>query len=580
MSGASGIEHAPQATSKTQSAWLSGQARLARAPLALAGAAPLLAGALLALQAWLLAGVLDQALAHGAGRDQLLRPIAAIVALILARAALAWLAERAGSRAAEFIKRQIRTALMRRLLQAGPQWTRQQVSGELASALVEQVEALDGFFAKYLPAAGAAVFLPIAFSVLLLPQSVVAGLLLLATAPLIPLFMALVGWGAEAASRRHVRSVARLSGFFADRLRGLATLKLHGRADDAAADVAAASNALRVRTLAVLRVAFLSSAVLEFFAALGVAGVAVYIGLRYLGMLGTPDPAFGLKAGFFCLLMAPEVYAPLRQFAAHYHDRAAARAAVTEIDRLFDGLPETARVAQGLASPASAPVPAATGPLDLLVRDLVVQADGRPMPVLREAGLQLSAGEHAVLMGASGAGKTTLLEALCGLRAVQGEIRLDGRSLAEWTEADLRARVALIGQKPYLFQGTIADNIRFARPDASDEQVMAAARLACVWEFAEVLPQGLDTPLGPRGVGLSGGQAQRVALARLFLRDAGLILLDEPTAHLDAATQDRVLDAVMAYARGRTLLLVTHSHEVAGRFARRLQLTDGKVGEA
>lgn len=536
----------------------------------------MLAGALLALQAWLLAGVLDQALVHGAGRDQLLWPIAAIVALILARAALAWLAERAGSRAAEFIKRHVRMALLHRLLQAGPQWTRQQVSGELASALVEQVEALDGFFAKYLPAAGAAVFLPIAFSVLLLPQSVVAGLLLLATAPLIPLFMALVGWGAEAASRRHVRSVARLSGFFADRLRGLATLKLHGRADDAVADVAAASNALRVRTLAVLRVAFLSSAVLEFFAALGVAGVAVYIGLRYLGMLGTPDPAFGLKAGFFCLLMAPEVYAPLRQFAAHYHDRAAARAAVAEIDRLFDGLPETARVAQDLASPPMSAL-AATGALSLHVQDLVVQAAGRPMPVLREASLRLFAGEHAVLMGASGAGKTTLLEALCGLRAAQGEIRLDGRSLGEWGEAELRARVALIGQKPYLFQGSIADNIRFARPDASDAQVMAAARQACVWEFAEVLPQGLDTLLGPRGVGLSGGQAQRVALARLFLRDAGLILLDEPTAHLDAATQDRVLDALMAYARGRSLLLVTHSHDVARRFTRRLQLVDGKV---
>lgn len=578
MSAASSIEHAPQPASRVQSAWLSGQAKLARAPLVVAGAAPLVAGALLALQAWLLAGVLDAALAHGADRSQLIRPIAAIGFLILLRAALAWLAERAGANAAETIKHRIRLALFDRLLRAGPQWTRQQVSGQLASALVEQTDALEGFFAKYLPAVGAAGVLPVVFSALLLPQSIVAGLLLLVTAPLIPVFMALVGWGAEAASRRHARSIARLSGFFADRLRGLSTLKLYGRADDAALDVAQASEALRTRTMAVLRVAFLSSAVLEFFAALGVAGVAVYIGLRYLGMLGAPDPGFGLKAGFFCLLMAPEVYAPLRLFAAHYHDRAAARAAVAEIDRLFDGLPSTGKLIFDDAPQASAAGSAVA--LSLAVEGFTVEAPGRPLSVLRDASLHLAAGDHAVLMGASGAGKTTLLEAVCGLRKARGEILLGGRPLQSWAEPELRARVTLIGQKPYLFQGTIADNIRFARPDASADEVADAARRACVWEFAQTLPQGLDTPLGPGGAGLSGGQAQRVALARLFLRDAGLLLLDEPTAHLDAATQERVIDAIVEHARGRTLLLVTHSSAVAGRFARRLRLIDGKVIDA
>ncbi|WP_019936996.1 thiol reductant ABC exporter subunit CydD [Bordetella sp. FB-8] len=575
MSGLSGIEHAPQSASKVQSAWLSGQARLARAPLAVAGAAPLLAGALLALQAWLLAGVLDAALVHGASRAQLLRPISSIGCLILLRAVLAWLAERAGARAAETIKHRIRLALFDRLLRAGPQWTRRQVSGELASALVEQTDALEGFFAKYLPAVGAAGVLPVAFSVLVLPQSIVAGLLLFITAPLIPVFMALVGWGAEAASRRHARAIARLSGFFADRLRGLSTLKLYGRADDAAVDVAQASEALRARTMAVLRVAFLSSAVLEFFAALGVAGVALYIGLRYLGLLGAPDPAFGLRAGFFCLLMAPEVYAPLRQFAAHYHDRAAARAAVAEIDRLFDGLPEPGEPVSDTAAQAVAPGVAQA--LSLTAQALTVDAPGRPQAVLREAQLRLAAGEHVVLMGASGAGKTTLLEALCGLRTARGEILLDGTPLQDWQEPELRARVALIGQKPYLFQGTIADNIRFAKPDASLAEVADAARRACVSEFAQAMPRGLETTLGPRGAGLSGGQAQRVALARLFLRDAGLVLLDEPTAHLDAATQERVIESIVEYARGRSLLLATHSHAVARHFARRLQLVEGSV---
>jgi ATP-binding cassette subfamily C protein CydD len=292
-------------------------------------------------------------------------------------------------------------------------------------------------------------------------------------------------------------------------------------------------------------------------------------------MLGAPDPGFGLKAGFFCLLMAPEVYAPLRQFAAHYHDRAAARAAVAEIDRLFDGLPATGQPAPDAAPTAIAANTSAA--LSLTVQGLTVEAPGRPRAVLRDAELRLAAGEHAVLMGASGAGKTTLLEAVCGLRAARGGILLGGRPLPDWNEPDLRARIALVGQKPYLFQGTIADNIRFAKPGASVDEVADAARRACVWEFAEGLPQGLETPLGPRGAGLSGGQAQRVALARLFLRDAGLVLLDEPTAHLDAATQARVIDAIADYARGRSLLLVTHSHAVAERFARRLHLVDGKV---
>lgn len=343
MSGASGIEHDPAAAlnkpPREHSRWLAMRARAARVPLAVAGAAPLIGGVLLVIQAWLLARVLDQAIVQGAARAELATSIVAISALMLARAALAWLGERAGAAAAERIKRQVREALFARLLALGPQWSRQRASGELASAMVEQVEALDAFFAKYLPAMGAAAVLPVAFAVVVLPVDVITGLLLLVSAPLIPLFMALVGWGAEAASRRHLQAFARLSGFFADRLRGLATLKLYGRAEAEEQSVVAASDALRQRTMAVLRIAFLSSAVLEFFAAQGVAGVAVYIGLTYLGFLDVRASVLTLQGGFFCLLLAPEVYGPLRQFAAHYHDRAAARAAVAQIARTFDGLP-------------------------------------------------------------------------------------------------------------------------------------------------------------------------------------------------------------------------------------------------
>ncbi|CAM4379648.1 thiol reductant ABC exporter subunit CydD [Bordetella muralis] len=610
---------------REQSRWLSAQARVPRLPLIVAVGAPLLGGVLLVVQAWLLARVLDAAIVSQAPRSALLGDIALIIVLMLVRAGLAWASERAGAHAAESIKQRIRVALFDRLVGRGPVWSRTQVSGELASAIVDQVEALDGFFSRYLPAAVSAAILPLAFAVVLLPFDWIAGLLLLVTAPLIPLFMALVGWGAEAASRRHVRAFARLSGFFADRLRGLSTLKLYGRAQAEASSVAMASEAVRKRTLSVLRIAFLSSAVLEFFAALGVAGMAVYFGLSYLGFLDVRATPLTLQVGFFCLLMAPETYAPLRQFAAHYHDRAAARAAAAQIAASFEGLPDTSALfgdsdiaavepvevhaavasdedsakhsssgGSGVAVSADARAVVQWGATHVTgtsadtcaagfavsVHGLSLQAPGRISPVMDDASLSLSAGEHVALMGPSGSGKTTLLEVLSRLRPCAGHIMLDDVPLAEWDETLLRERVALIGQRPFLFAASIADNIRLGRPQATDEQVIEAARRARVMTFAEPLREGLDTMLGPRGRGLSGGQAQRVALARLFLRDPGLILLDESTASLDETTQSQVLDEILAFAHGRTLLLATHASAVAQRLPRTVTLIDGKLEPA
>lgn len=580
--GASTLEHDPSASlqkpPREQSRWLMALAQAARVPLILAGAAPLLSGALLVVQAWILATVLDAAIVKQVPRQELLTGILGIAGLMLLRACITWAGERAGADASERIKRHVRQSLFLRLVNKGPYWSRGQASGELASAVVDQVEALDGFFAKYLPAMAAAALLPVAFAVLLLPVDVIAGLVLLITAPLIPLFMALVGWGAQGASRRHLRAFARLSGFFADRLRGLSTLKLYGRAEAEAASVVAASDALRQRTMSVLRIAFLSSAVLEFFAALGVAGVAVYIGLTYLGFLDVRWSPLTLQAGLFCLLMAPEVYAPLRQFAAHYHDRATAMAAVTQIAVLFDGLPAD-ETADDAADRTHAPLQSGAG-AGVTIQGLTLLAPGRSNAVLTDAALVLVPGEHVALMGASGIGKSSLIEAIARLRPYQGDILIDGVPLAHWEESALRQRVALIGQKPQLLAGSIADNIRLGCPGASDAQVHEAARRACVLEFSEVLPQGLDTPLGSRGHGLSGGQAQRVALARLFLRDPGLILLDEPTAHLDESTQHRVLDEILEFSAGRTLLLATHAPAVAARFGRVLRVASEKVENA
>jgi len=558
---------APSGLPRHQSRWMMALARIPGPDVALACVMPVVSGGLLLVQAWSLAKVLDGVVVHATPIAQWWPTLILIAVLIIARALCLYVGERFGAKASEHIKLQLRTALFGQLAQRGPYWSRGKVSGELAAGLLEQVEALDGFFAKYLPAMITAAVLPIVFAVALMPADVVAGLLLLVTAPLIPLFMALVGWGAQAASRRHMRAMNRLSGFFADRLRGAATLKMFRREAVEAQAVANAAEGIRERTMAVLKIAFLSSAVLEFFAALGVAGMAVYFGLSFLGFIDLRSSPLTLQVALFCLIMAPEAYAPLRQFAAHYHDRATAQGAVSELARIFDGLPTMAahrRIAPARAAEVSTPIAALdpAAPALRLTQVSVCAADTNA-PLLTDVHFALPSGAHVALMGASGAGKSTLLDVLARLRPHAGRIELDGIDLDRWDERRLRERMVYIGQRTYLFEGTIADNIRLAAPDADDVAVRRAADLACVSQFADSLPDGLDTRLGARGLGLSGGQAQRVALARMYLKQPQIILLDEPTAHLDEVTQAAVMQGVMQFAVGRTLVIATHSHAVA-----------------
>ena len=416
-----------------------------------------------------------------------------------------------------------------------------------------------------------AALLPLAFAVVMLPVDWVVALLFLVTAPLIPLFMALVGWGAEAASRQQAAALGRLGGYFADRLRGLTTLKLFGR-DAAEVDgMARASDELRLRTLRVMRIAFLSSAVLEFFAALGVAGVALYVGLS-LARTGQPQRSrrSALEAALFCLLMAPEIYQPLRLLAAHYHDRAAAKAAAAEIAAQLGGLPVHA--AAEIAGPCDCARDRSGhgGGANLRLAGFGVAApDGRPL--LGGVELAVAAGENIAIIGASGSGKSTLLEAIAGLRPHAGELALDIDA------ARRRAEIGVLGQRPTLFAGTIADNIRLGWRDASDTAVRLAAARARVMDFAAELPDGLDTVLGEAGLGLSGGEVHRVALARLYLRSPRLLLLDEPTAHLDAETEQLVLDELIAFSRGRTLLVATHSPVVAARMDHCYRIAGGRL---
>jgi ATP-binding cassette, subfamily C, bacterial CydD len=529
---------------------LKAMARDGGLPLILGIAAPLVGGALLIAQAYLLAQILGATIADGAPIAKVTPMIVAVAALWCVRAAIAALGEYAGQIGAERIKGAMRAALFNSLLATQRGLGVAPASGAVSAALVDQVEAIEPFFARYLPAMIAAGLLPLAFTVILFPIDWIVALLFVFTAPAIPLFMALAGMGAQAATNRQANALAQLSAYFADRLRGLVTLKLLGQAGPATDAVHAASEDLRRRTNGVLRIAFLSSAILEFFAALGVAGVALYVGLTFLGYLPF-HPELTLASGFFCLLMAPEVYQPLRQLAAHYHDRAAARSALAEIEKQIGE-------ATAIGAPTVA-VSRTTGPI--AIRKLSVP------PILDGLDLDIAPGRHIAIMGDSGIGKSTLLRAIAGLLPHEGEI--------DWGSG--RPKIGFITQNPRIFFGTIADNIGFADPSATRAAIEAAAELAQVKSFAADFPDALDTVIGEGGEGISGGQAQRIALARLFLTDPDLILLDEPTAHLDPQTQADLLDAISDFAQGRAVVIVTHAHAVATRADAIYRMAGGKL---
>ncbi|WP_024890453.1 thiol reductant ABC exporter subunit CydD [Luteimonas huabeiensis] len=515
-----------------------------RGRLRLAGACTAVAGWLLIAQAGAIAWAVQRVLADGADPALALPALAALAAVGTLRAGLAFAARRAADAATTALRDALRRRIARRLFAAGAPWLRRQRSGALGELTGAHVDALDGYFGGYRLARAETLLVPPAMLLAAFWVDPIVGLVLLLTLPLIPLFMMLVGWSAEAASRRQLRALSRMGGHFADRLRGLGLIRVYGRGDAELAGVREAAEGLRERSMKVLRIAFLSSTVLEFFASVSVAVVALYLGLSYLGMIALRDAPPTLGAGLFLLLLAPEVHAPLRRLAAHYHDRAAALAALEEIDAALEagddaGAQDAAR-AQGAGRAAPA----------VRIDGLSLRHAGAERDAVAGLSLDIAAGECVALVGPSGCGKSTLLEAIAGwLPPRSGRIEI----------APADARIGYVPQRPFLFHGSIADNLRLARPDADDAAVRAAAEAAQVMRFAERLPAGLDTVVGERGFGLSGGEARRIALARVFLRDPALLLLDEPTAFLDPETERCVLEALAAFARGRTVLMATHS---------------------
>ncbi|PPT90151.1 thiol reductant ABC exporter subunit CydD [Xanthomonas arboricola] len=531
--------------------WLDALAAPATRARRLAGVAVAVSGVLLLAQAaaiaWLLQAVLVQHLALAQLRDV----GAGLVCALVGRALLNAWAQSLTGEVADVARRELRARIARRLVQHGPVWLRRQRSGELGELSLAHTDALEGYFVGYQLARTEMLLVPPLILIAVFSVDWVVGLVLLLTAPLIPFFMMLVGWGAEAAGRDQLSELARMGGHFADRLKGLGLLRVYGRGEAELSGIAAAAEGVRERSLKVLRIAFLSSTVLEFFASVSVAIVALYFGLTYLGMLdlhGLPT----LGAGMFCLLLAPEFFAPLRRLAAHYHDRANALAAVAEAERLLEGFAPPSATPPVTVPPLRALEPAqAHAPL-LQARDLALRPPGAPHTVVAHFSLTLQPGQRVAVIGASGSGKSTLLEGLAGWLAPEaGSVVLRPGT-----------RIGYATQRPYLFHGSIADNLRLADPQAGAARLHAVADAAQVLRFAAQLPAGLDTQIGERGFGLSGGEARRVALARLLLREPDLLLLDEPTAFLDPDTEAELLRTLGVFARGRAVVLATHSAAV------------------
>ena len=546
-------------------------ARLARWALLLAVLLGLLAGIVTVGQARSLSRMVGLVFLEHNTLRQVLPWMAILLALALARAALVWGAEVASGRAAGRIKQHLRDRLAAHLLALGPAYTRGQRTGELTNAAVEGIEALDAYFRQYLPQLALAGLVPLGVLAFVFPRDWVSGLVLLLTAPLLPLFMMLIGSLAGRLTRRQYSSLSRMSAHFLDVLQGLTTLKVLGRSREQGKAIARISGDYRLATMGVLRVAFLSALVLEMASTLGTAVVAVQVGLRLL------HGHLGFEQAFFVLILAPEFYLPLRMLGARFH---AGMQGVAAAQRIFDIL-ETPLQAGPLGVRERDTVPDVPEPPASFVvafSDVWYAYDRGQRPAVNGLSFDLAPGEKVALVGPTGAGKSTVAFLLMRfLEPGRGSILVDGTPLPSFPVSEWRARLAWVPQRPTLFRGSVADNLRLARPGATDDEVSWAARQAQAHDFIQALPQAYDTVIGERGVTLSGGEAQRIAVARAFLKDAPLLILDEATASLDPETEDAVQEAVTRLLSGRTALMIAHRLTTVARADRILVMAGGRL---
>jgi len=499
---------------------------------------------LVVAQAWLIATVISRVVEGHQSLAEVRSLLALLLVAIVCRAAVGWLGAWMADRASAAAKSDLRIALVERIALLGPGGIDRQKSGSLVVLATSGIDALDSYFARYLPQLFLAVIVPVTVVIVISGADITSAVIIAVTVPLIPVFMSLVGASTSKRMQDQARLLHRLSGHFLDVVAGLPTLKVFGRAKAQAAAIRDITDRYRTATMATLKVAFLSSLILELLATYSVAVVAVAVGLRLLG----GQLSFG--SALFVLILAPEAYLPLRQLGTNYHSSAEGVKAADGVFEILD------RPLPARGSRLAVPDPSRCA---IRIDNLDVCYPGRTQPALQGVELAVQPGEIVAVAGPSGCGKSTLLAVLLGLTpASAGSIRVGDTELADLDPDAWRSRLAWVPQRPHLFARSIADNVRLGRPDATDTEVGAAIADAGLDDVVARLPAGLQTVLGDAGAGLSAGERQRVALARAFLRDAPLLLLDEPTANLDGHTEQDVLAAVRRLMAGRSVVMVAH----------------------
>ena len=511
-----------------------------------------LSALILVAQTYFLATLLDKLIMQNVPRDELIPYFLGLIIGFGMRAIILWAREKIGFQSGQLLRNHIRQKILDKIHLVGPATINQKPAGSWASIMLEQVENLHNFYARFLPQQSLSAIVPVVILIAVFPLNWAAGLILMITALLVPLFMIIVGIAAADNSQKNMDTLSRLSAQFLDRLRGLETLRLFNRTSEQTEHIENATEDFRETTMDVLKLAFLSSAVLEFFTSISIALMAVYFGFSYLGQIefGTYNTPLTLFTGFFCLILAPEFYQPLRDLGAYYHDRAAGIGAADAIVDFLESDYLTVHQNEKTISLESA--------VEISAENLVVLST-QGSALTKPLNFQIPANHNVALVGQSGAGKTSLINVILGFLPYEGSLKINGQELRESNLADWRKHIAWVGQNPLLLQGSIKENLLLGDIQANDEEINQALIRSQAKEFTDKL--GLYHEIKDGGLGVSVGQAQRLAIARALLRKGDLLLLDEPTASLDAQSENLVLHALNEASQHQTTLMITHRIE-------------------